>query len=168
MWSAQSRRPIATLKGHASTVNGVAIDPGTHPGGSPRWIASGGGEGFLLVWDPRNWDTPVATLRGDIRDTSSWDSDGAAGQTVEAGGSLKGGSRARERGESGRWEGETTGATMLNSVICLAAGGGGGDWLFGAGETVVRAWRRQDGVWRGGVELPGDGMGGVASLSVVG
>ncbi|CAN0383746.1 unnamed protein product, partial [Laminaria digitata] len=125
VWSAQSRRPIATLKGHASTVNGVAIDPGTHSGDSPRWVASGGGEGFLLVWDPRNWDTPVATLRGDIRDTSSWDND-AAGQAVEGGGSLKGGSRARERGESGRWEGETTGATMLNSVICLAAGGGGG------------------------------------------
>lgn len=162
MWSPQSRRPLATLKGHASAVHGLAIDPGTHSGDPPRWVASGGGEGFLLVWDPRNWGSPVATLRGEV--------DASAPHLEDAEGSLKGGlAGARLRGESGRWEGETTGATMLNGVNCLAPGGAGGagDWLFAAGETVVRSWQRRDGVWHGGAGLPGEGLGGVASLSVV-
>lgn len=113
------------------------------------------------MWDPRNWGSPVATLRGDI-------SSATTASAVE-GGSLQAGAGARLRGESGRWEGETTGSTMLNSVNCLAAGGAdsGGNWLFGAGETVVRAWSRRDGMWLGGAELAGEGLGGVASLSVV-
>lgn len=142
-------------------INSVAIDPGTHSGHAPRWVASGGGEGFLFVWDPRNWGSPVATLRGDdIRSTTT--------DAIDEG-SLQAGAGARFRGESGRWEGETTGSTMLNSVNCLAAGGAdsGGNWLFGAGETVVRAWCRRDGMWLRGAELAGEGLGGVASLSVV-
>lgn len=177
VWSPQSRRPLATLKGHASAVHGLAIDPGTHSGNPPRWIASGGGEGFLLVWDPRNWKSPVATLLGDTNEQSTGASSlsGAFSSGVSISerrqeGSLTGGlAGARLRGESGRWEGETTGATMLNSVNCLAAGGAGGgaNWLFAAGETVVRSWQRKDGVWHGGTGLTGDGLGGVASLSVV-
>lgn len=175
VWSPQSRRPLATLKAHASAVHGLAIDPGTHSGNPPRWVASGGGEGFLLVWDPRNWGSPVATLRGEVNVSESvsslaHDLSSKASIVEEAEGSLKGGlAGARLRGESGRWEGETTGATMLNSVNCLAAGGAGGsgDWLFAAGETVVRSWQRRDGVWHGGAGLPGEGLGGVASLSVV-
>ncbi len=160
-------------------MHGLAVDPGTHSGHPPRWIASGGGEGFLLVWDPRRWGSPVATLRGEAdvpsppsRSPSSPSSSlagafSASASIVEPEGSLRGGlAGARARGEKGRWEGETTGATMLNSVNCLAAGGAG-DWLFAAGETVVRSWRRRNGVWHGGAELPGEGLGGVASLSVV-
>ncbi|CAM9132785.1 unnamed protein product [Ectocarpus sp. 12 AP-2014] len=178
VWSPQSRRPLATLKSHASAVHGVAVDPGTHSGDPPRWIASGGGEGFLLVWDPRNFGSPVATLRGEVAaagaaaaDPSSLSGAFSYGMSVvEREGSLQGGlAGARSRGESGRWEGETTGATMLNAVNCLAAGGAGssGDWLFAAGETVVRCWRRRDGVWHGGAGLPGEGLGGIASLSVI-
>lgn len=174
VWSPQSRRPLATLKSHASAVHGIAVDPGTHSGDAPRWIASGGGEGFLLVWDPRNFRSPVATLRGEAAaatDPSSLSEAFSSGvSVVEREGSLQGGlAGARSRGESGRWEGETTGATMLNAVNCLAAGGAGsgGDWLFAAGETVVRSWRRRDGVWRGGAGLPGEGLGGIASLSVI-
>lgn len=179
VWSPQSRRPLATLKGHASAVHGLAIDPGTHSGHPPRWVASGGGEGFLLVWDPRNWGCPVATLRGEM-DVSPPPPPPAppladafssrVSVAEEAEGGLKGGlAGARLRGESGRWEGETTGATMLNGVNCLASGGAGGagDLLFAAGETVVRSWQRRDGLWHGGAGLPGEGLGGVASLSVV-
>lgn len=145
-------------------MHGVAVDPGTHSGQPPRWIATGGGEGFLLVWDPRNWGSPVATLRG-----GEGENDAGGSSTADEEGTLRGGlAGARLRGESGRWEGETTGATMLNGVNCLAAGGAGaGDWLFAAGETVVRSWRRRAGVWCGGAVLPGEGLGGVASLSVV-
>ncbi|CAM9494119.1 unnamed protein product, partial [Hapterophycus canaliculatus] len=177
VWSPQSRRPLATLKGHASTVHGLAIDPGMHSGNPPRWIASGGGEGFLLIWDPRNWASPVATLLGEVDHRSPADStlSGAFSSGVSMSerhqeGSLTSGlAGARLRGESGRWEGETTGATMLNSVNCLAAGGapGGGEWLFAGGETIVRSWQRKDGVWHGGTGLPGDDLGGVASLSAV-
>lgn len=183
VWSPQSRRPLATLQGHASAVHGLAIDPGTHSGHPPRWVASGGGEGFLLVWDPRNWGSPVATLRGEVEvDTFSpatttppslADSLLSPRLSIAeegAEGGLRGGlAGARLRGESGRWEGETTGATMLNGVNCLAPGGAGGagDWLFAAGETVVRSWQRRDGVWHGGAGLPGEGLGGIASLSVV-
>ncbi|CAM9817218.1 unnamed protein product, partial [Ectocarpus fasciculatus] len=179
VWSPQSRRPLATLKSHAGAVHGIAVDPGTHSGDPPRWIASGGGEGFLLVWDPRNFRSPVATLRGEVAaaaaaaaaDPSSLSEAFSSGvSVVEREGSLQGGlAGARSRGESGRWEGETTGATMLNAVNCLAGGGAGsgGDWLFAAGETVVRSWRRRDGVWHGGAGLPGEGLGGIASLSVV-
>ncbi|CBJ26794.1 conserved unknown protein [Ectocarpus siliculosus] len=173
VWSPQSRRPLATLKSHASAVHGVAVDPGTHSGDAPRWIASGGGEGFLLVWDPRNFGSPVAILRGEVTaaDPSSLSEAFSSGMSVaEREGGLQGGlAGARSRGESGRWEGETTGATMLNAVNCLAAGGAGsgGDWLFAAGETVVRSWRRRDGVWHGGAGLPGEGLGGIASLSVI-
>lgn len=178
VWSPQSRRPLATLKSHASAVHGVAVDPGTHSGDAPRWIASGGGEGFLLMWDPRNFGSPVATLRGEVAaagaaaaDPSSLSEAFSSGMSVvEREGSLQGGlAGARSRGESRRWEGETTGATMLNAVNCLAAGGAGsgGDWLFAAGETVVRSWRRRDGVWHGGAGLPGEGLGGIASLSVI-
>lgn len=122
--------------------------------------------------DPRNWGSPVATLRGEV-DGSPPLADAFSSRVSiveEAEGGLKGGlAGARLRGESGRWEGETVGATMLNSVNCLAPGGAGGagDRLFAAGETVVRSWRRLDGVWHGGAGLPGEGLGGVASLSVV-
>lgn len=169
VWSPKGRSPIATLKGHAGAVNSVAIDPGTHSGEPPRWVASGGGEGFLLVWDPRNWKEPVATLRGDMMEGSSSLLGKFSGVFPGEDGSLRGGAGARFRGESGRWEGDTTGATMLNSVNYLAAGGAEseGEWLFGAGEKVVRAWRRRNGMWTGGLELPGDGMGGVSSLSVL-
>lgn len=156
-------------------MHGLAIDPGTHSGQPPRWVASGGGEGFLLVWDPRNWGSPVATLRGEVGAPAEPPPLAEAFSSrvsvaEEAEGSLRGGlAGARLRGESGRWEGETTGATMLNSVNCLASGGAGGsaDWLFAAGETVVRSWQRRDGLWCGGAGLPGEGLGGVASLSVV-
>lgn len=173
VWSPQSRRPLATLKGHASAVHGLAIDPGTHSGQPPRWVASGGGEGFLLVWDPRNWGSPVATLRGEVDASASPLAEAFSSRismVEEAEGSLKGGlAGARLRGESGRWEGETTGATMLNGVNCLTSGGAGGagDWLFAAGETVVRSWQQRDGLWHGGAGLPGEGLGGVASLCVV-
>ncbi|CAB1105972.1 unnamed protein product [Ectocarpus sp. CCAP 1310/34] len=177
VWSPQSRRVVATLKSHASAVHGVAVDPGTHSGDAPRWIASGGGEGFLLVWDPRNFGSPVATLRGEVAAASAAAAPSSLSgafssgvSVVEREGSLQGGlAGARSRGESGRWEGETAGATMLNAVNCLAAGGAGscGDWLFAAGETVVRSWRRRDGIWHGGAGLPGEGLGGIASLSVI-
>ncbi|CAN0101982.1 unnamed protein product, partial [Sphacelaria rigidula] len=166
IWSPQSRRSIATLEGHASTVNGVAIDPGTQAGQSPRWVASGGGGGYLFVWDPRNWKTPVATLRGSTAPEDQYgpmddglSSLGSSERRFERSGSGK--------AMSGKWEGEAAGATMLNSVNCLAGGGAGGQWLFAAGETVVRAWTRRDGVWVGGSELPGEGLGGVSSLSVL-
>lgn len=167
MWSPQSRRSIANLQGHESTVNGVAVDQGTgsdpDSGHTPRWVASGGGEGFLFVWDPRNWRTPVATLLGDNSHASS-------SLTASGGGHLAAGAAAKFRGESGRWEGETTGATMLNGINCLAAGGarnGSGNWLFAAGETTIRAWEMRDGLWVGGGSLPVGGLGGVTSMSLL-
>lgn len=134
-----------------STVNGVAVDEGAQPGQPPRWLASGGGDGYLFIWDPRNWKAPMTKLRG--VDNSEQ-------------GASSGESEARPGARSGKWEGETAGASMLNSVTCLA-GGPGGEWLLAAGETVVRAWHRKDGMWVGGKELPGEGLGGVASLTVV-
>ncbi|CAM9317797.1 unnamed protein product [Ascophyllum nodosum] len=168
VWSPQSRRAVATLKGHESTVKGVAIAQETGSGNSPGWVASGGGEGSLFVWDPRNWRSPVATLLGESPHGASAAAGGLTGLSLDASGRLFEGAAARYRGESGRWEGDTTGTTMLNSVNCLAAGraGDGVDWLFGAGETTIRAWRMCDGIWYAEGALPGGGLGGVSSMSV--
>lgn len=158
IWSPRSRRAVATLKGHGGAVHGVIVDRGDGNGQSARWIASGGGEGSLFIWDPRNFDRPVQTLLGEDETGSGYED-----------GVWRGGMAARRRGESGRWEGDTTGATMLNSVNCLVATGGSQreEWLFAAGETVVRAWRLNAGVWEGGEQLPGSGLGGIASLSML-
>lgn len=157
MWSPQNRRALATLKGHAGAINGIAIDPGAQSGHTPRWIASGGDDGFLLVWDPRSWKCPATVLRGDMTEGSPL----VEGRFSD----LHVGAKSSKESEGSA----TAGTTFLNGVNCLAAcgAGGGGEWLFGAGETVVRGWRRRDGMWTGGFKLPGDRMGGVSSLSVV-
>lgn len=139
-------------------MNCIAIDPGVQAGEDPRWVASGCGGGFLFVWDPRKWDTPVATLRGESAEGITEEASRRFTPSSAESGLSKGG------GGSGRWEGETVGATMLKSVNCLS-GGDGGEWLFAAGETVVRAWKRSGGNWAGGFELPGEGFGAVASLT---
>lgn len=101
----------------------------------------------------------MATLRGNVLDDGDASSPGGGGRLS----SLK---RQHSGPRAGKWEGEASGATMLNSVNCLAAGAGG-NWLFAAGETVVRAWSRRAGMWVGGEELPGKGLGGVSSLCVL-
>lgn len=161
IWSPKNRRAITTLQGHVSTVNGIAIDPGTQAGQTPRWVASGCAGGSLLVWDPRNWRSPVVTLQGEVME------DVPAGAFTRAFSmETEGPKVSRTKRSMTSWEGETAGASMLNSVNCLSAGAGG-EWLVAAGETIVRAWHRSDGDWVSGVALPAGGLGGVASLTAL-
>ncbi|CAM9984419.1 unnamed protein product [Choristocarpus tenellus] len=181
VWNPNSRRAVVSLNSHMGTVMGVAVDPaheGGSGGGDPRWVATGGEDGFLFVWDPRQWKKPIATLRGNkvagLGEVEGGDS--MRHRLGRASGGGQGGEEEAERkqceGRGGgsnvamRWEGETAGATMIDGLTSLAASPDG-ETLFAAGERDVWVWKRAGGMWEEAGVLPSGCVGGVLCLSVM-
>ncbi|CAM9410124.1 unnamed protein product [Chrysoparadoxa australica] len=138
VWDARMGDAVASMEKHVSAVTCVALDQS----GQGKWLASGGEDGYLYIYEPRTWKV-LKTLHSPPHAASS---------------SLTGHGASRP---ARRWEGETEGASMLHRVTALTTSPCG-SMLFGAGgkHNRIRAW--EAGSW----EERGSGFE-VAGLSTV-